>query len=343
VGTERIVSLNQHIEYLIRFQNTGTDTAFTVRVRDTLDTDFNIFTVKPGASSHNYTFRMYGQRVLEWTFTNILLPDNTVNEAASHGVIQFTVEQTPDLPDGTLLSNHADIYFDYNDPVITNTETLKVDRQISKPSWTETKLVSETVCDEYVYNTISYRNRGEYYQIVKGIEADTLVTLDLTINRADATVSVSAPTMTALADGAEYQWVDCTNGFAPIENAVSQSYTATENGTYAVIVSQNDCAATSECIQIATISADNALAGKIHVYPNPTSGVVSIDLTGFQNLSGLVELQVTDVTGNQVVAGRDARPCVSTTIDLSKLPDGMYFLHIRTEEGRATYKVVLQR
>lgn len=111
---------NQKIDYLIRFQNTGNDTAFTVVLRDTLDINFDIFSVVPGVSSHQYDFRIYGPRVLEWTYNNILLPDSTTNESESNGFATFTVFQKPNLQEGIVLRNKADIYFDFNDPIITN-------------------------------------------------------------------------------------------------------------------------------------------------------------------------------------------------------------------------------
>ncbi len=127
VSDENKVSPNQKMEYMIRFQNTGTDTAFTVVIRDTLSTDLDIFSVQTGVSSHEYSFKMYGPRVLEWTFNNILLPDSTTNEPESHGFITFAVDQNRDLPEGTELANSAGIYFDYNAPVITNTALHVVD------------------------------------------------------------------------------------------------------------------------------------------------------------------------------------------------------------------------
>ena len=88
------IQQNQKLEYLIRFQNVGTDTAVNIVIRDTLSTDLNIFTVVPEVASHDYTFRMYGPRVLEWTFTNIMLPDSNVNEPASNGFVKFRVNQS---------------------------------------------------------------------------------------------------------------------------------------------------------------------------------------------------------------------------------------------------------
>jgi uncharacterized delta-60 repeat protein/uncharacterized repeat protein (TIGR01451 family) len=121
LGSSHAIRQNQQIEYLIRFQNVGTDTAVNVVIRDTLTTDLNIFTVQSGVSSHPYEFRMYGPRVLEWKFNNIMLPDSNTNEPASNGFVKFTVEQNPDLPFGTVIENSAAIYFDFEAPVITNT------------------------------------------------------------------------------------------------------------------------------------------------------------------------------------------------------------------------------
>lgn len=123
---QKYIQPNQQLQYVIRFQNTGTDTAFTVVIRDTLDLDLNIFTVTAGVSSHPYTFRMYGPRVLEWTFNNILLPDSTTNSDGSNGFVTFHVEQVPDLAPGTEITNEADIYFDFNDPITTNTTMHRI-------------------------------------------------------------------------------------------------------------------------------------------------------------------------------------------------------------------------
>lgn len=123
---QKYIQPNQQLQYVIRFQNTGTDTAFTVVIRDTLDTDLNIFTVTSGVSSHPYTFRMYGPRVLEWTFNNINLPDSAANQVGSNGFVTFHVEQVPDLPPGTEITNDADIYFDFNDPITTNTTIHRI-------------------------------------------------------------------------------------------------------------------------------------------------------------------------------------------------------------------------
>ena len=120
-GEQKFIAAETPLEYLIRFQNTGTDTAFTVVIKDDLSPFLDISTLKPGASSHDYDFKIMDERTLVFTFDNIMLPDSNVNEAASHGFITYNVQQKKDNADGTIIKNEAAIFFDFNAPVITNT------------------------------------------------------------------------------------------------------------------------------------------------------------------------------------------------------------------------------
>lgn len=108
------------IEYMIRFQNTGTDTAFTVRIVDTLSHHLLIGTFNPLVASHPYSFLISPEGIAEFLFSPIALPDSNINEAASHGFIKFQIQTRKDLAPGTLIQNEASIYFDFNQPVITN-------------------------------------------------------------------------------------------------------------------------------------------------------------------------------------------------------------------------------
>lgn len=122
-----LIRSNTDLEYIIRFQNTGTDTAFTVVIQDALPPELEILSVEAGVSSHNYTFNIQQNNVLEWRFENILLPDSTTNLDASQGFVSFKVKQVPNLADGTFIHNNARIYFDFNAPVITNLSEHQID------------------------------------------------------------------------------------------------------------------------------------------------------------------------------------------------------------------------
>ena len=123
-GSAHFIKKNTDIEYLVRFQNTGTAPAIDIEIRDTIPVlSLDPLSVRPGASSHPYTWDMQGNGVVVFRFAGINLPDSSVSQEASQGFVKFRVSQRPDLPDSTVIRNTAAIYFDHNPPVITN-ETL---------------------------------------------------------------------------------------------------------------------------------------------------------------------------------------------------------------------------
>jgi hypothetical protein len=115
------------LEYLINFQNTGTDTAFTVVIRDTLSAFLDPASVRIGAASHAVEWQLTGQNELIFSFKNILLADSFVNEKASHGFVSFKISQKNDVSLGSVIENNAAIFFDFNDPIITNTVFHTID------------------------------------------------------------------------------------------------------------------------------------------------------------------------------------------------------------------------
>jgi len=231
IGTDRIVHRTALLEYMIRFQNTGTDTAYNVVVVDTLSQSLDISTIEWGMASHAYTLNVSGQYkpVLTFTFNNINLPDSTTHEPNSNGYIKFKIKPLYDIPNNTQIENKAYIYFDYNEAVETNTSHI--------------------------------------------------------------TIADSIP-----------------HGEPLVFNAVERPMQREQ----------------------------------ISVYPNPTTGMVSLDLTGFGNLSGLAELRLTDITGKELQHFQIFK-LSNYQIDLSNLPDGMYFLHINTAQGTQRHKIILAR
>jgi len=126
LGDEDLIEQNQDLEYRIDFQNTGNDTAYTVVVRDTITEELNLKSLTPLVGSHSYTFSFVGPRVAEWRFENINLLDSANHEEESKGFFTFSIKQNNDLPIGTDITNRVGIYFDFNDPIITNISHHKI-------------------------------------------------------------------------------------------------------------------------------------------------------------------------------------------------------------------------
>ena len=120
-GEDNLIEPNTDIEYKIRFQNTEFDMVDTLVIDDILPPGLDITSVQPGASSHDYIFDVTAEGMLKFTFPNIMLPNSNTDEVASHGFVQFKVSQMEHLLPGTVLRNKAVLYFDSEDPVVTNT------------------------------------------------------------------------------------------------------------------------------------------------------------------------------------------------------------------------------
>lgn len=121
-GEHHFIKKDDEIEYLIRFQNTGTYLAYNVIVEDEIDTDvLDLSTLKFQNSSHPCSVSIVDGKLLKFLFLNIMLPDSSTNEPESHGFIRFRIGQRANNPLGTVIENSADIFFDFNEAVVTNT------------------------------------------------------------------------------------------------------------------------------------------------------------------------------------------------------------------------------
>lgn len=120
IGAMHQVGHGQLLDYTIRFQNYGNDTAFYVLIVDTLDPslDFNTFAYK--ASSHLCNVELHQNGVLKVRFPMINLLWESLNAAASQGFFRYSIKPRSNLSDGTMITNDAAIYFDFNQGITTN-------------------------------------------------------------------------------------------------------------------------------------------------------------------------------------------------------------------------------
>lgn len=119
-GTSHYINQNEDADYIIHFQNEGTDTAFTVVLKDTLSQYLDPTTLKMGASSHPYQWNLSGNGILTVTFDKINLLTKTQSDSLSQGYVKFNINQRKNVPIGSLITNQAGIYFDYNTVIMTN-------------------------------------------------------------------------------------------------------------------------------------------------------------------------------------------------------------------------------
>ncbi len=121
-GEEGYILAGEELEYLIRFQNTGNDTAFLVVVQDDLDSKLDIQSFTLISNSHPVSVKQdFENHRLEFRFEDINLMDTVTNEEESHGFVKFRINVLDSLSVGEQIENTAHIYFDQNNPIITNT------------------------------------------------------------------------------------------------------------------------------------------------------------------------------------------------------------------------------
>ncbi|MEO8589480.1 MAG: T9SS type A sorting domain-containing protein [Flavobacteriales bacterium] len=127
---EQDITVGTRVNYTVRFQNTGTFPAERVLITDTLPDGVQAASMGFIASSHACTWYIH-HGVLHVLFNNINLPDSTNDEANSHGFVRFSMRPSSDLLVGAVVANIANIYFDYNAPVITAPAIFHVETGLS--------------------------------------------------------------------------------------------------------------------------------------------------------------------------------------------------------------------
>lgn len=116
--------IGDYVHYLIRFENTGTANAQNIVVKDLIDTTkYDISSLLPISGSAPFVTRIINTNQVEFIFENINLP---FDDATNDGYVAFKIKTKPTLVVGDSFSNKANIYFDYNAPIVTNTATTMI-------------------------------------------------------------------------------------------------------------------------------------------------------------------------------------------------------------------------
>ncbi len=212
-GSEHFIPNHSELEYLIRFQNTGNDTAYNIYILDTITEKLNVSTIEITGSSHDYEYQLIGdsgKTVLRFDFKNIMLVDSFTNEPGSNGWISFRIKPSGKFSHRTRIENFVDIFFDFNTPVRTNTAYVSIyDTIIKKPGseifvnceskWIK-KIQNVAICGQLTKDqTIQFS--GKYKPTVYSIDANLAVTkLNDTLFRFKAAGTGKFRVVTALQD-----------------------------------------------------------------------------------------------------------------------------------------------
>ncbi len=206
--------------------------------------------------------------------------------------------------------------------------------------------VTSTIChgDSVVVNGTTYNASNptgtEVFTNVGTNGCDSTVTINLTVQNAiDTSVTQASNTLTSNEAGATYQWIDCGNGNVAISGATNQSYTATANGDYAVVVTVNGCTDTSACHTVTGVGIwESNFASALQVYPNPTRGNFTIDLGATYSR---VSISITDISG-RLISSAEYRQHQVLNFSLNE-PAGVYLLVVEDlTRGQAGKRAVMR-
>lgn len=138
-----------------------------------------------------------------------------------------------------------------------------------------------------------------------------------------------------LQSDATYQWIDCATGLA-IENETGQSFSPTENGTYAVEITNGNCVSVSTCTEFIAVGvSEYAIDHNLYLQPNPTSGELTVNYTNGQ----IISFEILDLAGKLIRKTENVNAS-NTLIDMRKLNAGVYLLRVETEDGIISKRVI---
>ena len=319
-GNENYTLFGDTLEYTIRFQNTGNDTAFNVEIRDELSEFLNLSTFETISSSHNVETQIdIESRIATFKFTDIYLPDSFVNEPASHGFVKYQILGNAGLDENSDVKNTASIYFDENPAIVTNTVNNRMVSELpSLPVVSANPSVldfGELPLDEAIY-------------LPQKITVSNLGDLPLEINAFDfSNPAFNAGELQNLTiEGLSSQEIPIY--FKPITVGDYESE---------LVLQSNVGSLTINLLGKATMVTGLATfhQTKVQIYPNPSAGRFTLKSEGMP----VKFVSIHSNVGELIFSGNVNNE--TFVIDLASQSKGLYFITLETDEGIVVDKVIL--
>lgn len=290
--------------YTIHFQNTGTDTAFYVRIADTLSPKLDLQSFNFIDASHPVSTEIK-HNVINFTFNPIALPDSNQNEPQSHGFVKFSIKPLMPFAVTDTVYNNAAIYFDYNNPVITNTAK----------SWYLTPAILPVTLQSFVADK---RETTVLLRFETASEADLA---DFIIERSS--------------DGMHFTAIGSVKAKGTISSGSSYSFEdlSPVQGTNFYRLKMVDKNLKTSYSWILAVKSSGSNLQHINVFPNPASDNLYLSLRSIGNPKTFV-CTIADAGGKVIWAVTINTGLRDTyTINTSYLPNGIYFI---TASGNGT-------
>jgi uncharacterized repeat protein (TIGR01451 family) len=357
------ISAGERVVFRVRFQNTGNYQAEDVLIRDLLDPQvWDIETFEPIAASVGGLVYEGVQTNLNpltgeasFLFEGINLPDSSSSASLSQGFVTFAISTRNNLSHGTALSNTAEIYFDNNPAIVTNTTNhtifdcntltgIQGDTQICAGETLELDATQEYV-DSYTWSVADISSGSSNLTTDLLPQGEYAVTLQLdnplcSVAHQSMVVVSAVPNNTIYAEGSSL-WVEGGNQWQwsfedePIAGSTAPTLTAEAEGTYSVLISNNaNCEAVGEYSFIPN-GVDEELGEVLSAWPNPMQSECRIQLPNVPCTLSLYDASGRLVKEEQLKGG-------VYTLNRDGIESGLYQLVVTTSHSKLHQKLIVE-
>ena len=349
------VGRGESLTYRVRFQNTGTGPAHNIVIRDAIDKDLDISTLRILSSSHPITrVEFIPDSILIISFIGIELPDSGSSLAGSQGFVAYNILPKNTIPDGTAITDQSGIYFDNNTVVLTN-KTINTVRDVPSPTaaFTATPTCpNSTQMYNFTYTGGTANNATFLWNFGNDATPSTSTAQNPTrilFNSSGTkfitlTVSRFGCTSSAL-DTVSVTVVHCGNTTTKISvcHNGSQVLCLSPSAVLAHLA-HGDCIGSCGSMKWNEVIKDSVQSYPVFsVYPNPTSEVLNINYSLPEGIETGIIL-IYDLLGRKTESVPVSRKENSLIINTTSFPKGLYFITFTIDgEVKAKSKVYIVR
>lgn len=189
---------------------------------------------------------------------------------------------------------------------------------------TKSQTVSICAGDIFTVGSNVYSVSGIYSDtLIAGSGCDSIVQTNLTVKPpVNVQVQQSGIVLSATNVNANaYQWINCSTNLA-IPGATTSVFTASQNGFYSVILTENGCSDTSACLQINSVNLLEKDLLVFKAFPNPVDNELTIEFTSFNEC----KIELTDLAGRLIEEHSASGKLI--TLNYSHIKSGVYIVKV---------------